>query len=173
MDSHGYSAPGPRTWFGRAAWSRENTELVMIAAALTILPHLFGALIWSRPGRSSGVGTLPTGSLTVGPEGLLNHTRRTRPEIPSRGVCRPRELQHLPIHLDPVVALGERPGPPHHQGFRFLGGTDPLGGDPTGQLVFPVGRTTTYQYRRDIDDHTRHITAHLLYLIPLEFETPR
>ena len=45
MDSRGYSAPGPRTWFGEAAWSRKDTELVVIAAALAALPHLLGALI--------------------------------------------------------------------------------------------------------------------------------
>ena len=45
MDSRGYSAPGPRTWLGEAAWTREDTVLVVIAASLAILPHLLGALI--------------------------------------------------------------------------------------------------------------------------------
>ena len=45
MDSRGYSAPGPRTWLGEAAWTREDTVLVVIAALLAILPHLLGALI--------------------------------------------------------------------------------------------------------------------------------
>ncbi len=45
MDSRGYSAPGPRTWFGEAAWSRKDTELVVIAASLAALPHLLGTLI--------------------------------------------------------------------------------------------------------------------------------
>ena len=45
MDSRGYSAPGPRTWLGKAVWSREDTELVVIAASLAALPHLLGAVI--------------------------------------------------------------------------------------------------------------------------------
>ena len=45
MDSRGYSAPGPRTWLGEAAWSRKDTELVVIAASLAALPHLLGTLI--------------------------------------------------------------------------------------------------------------------------------
>ena len=45
MDSRGYSAPGPRTCLGEAAWTREDTVLVVIAASLAILPHLLGALI--------------------------------------------------------------------------------------------------------------------------------
>ena len=45
MDSRGYSAPGPRTWFGEAGWSREDTELVVMAASLAALPHLLGLVI--------------------------------------------------------------------------------------------------------------------------------
>jgi len=45
MDSRGYSAPGPRTWLGKAVWSREDTELVVIAASLAALPHLLEAVI--------------------------------------------------------------------------------------------------------------------------------
>jgi len=45
MDSRSYSAPGPRTWLGKAVWSREDTELVVIAASLAALPHLLGAVI--------------------------------------------------------------------------------------------------------------------------------
>lgn len=45
MDSRGYSAPGPRTWLGEAAWKREDTGLVVIAALLAVLPHLLGVVI--------------------------------------------------------------------------------------------------------------------------------
>ena len=45
MDSRGYSVPGPRTWFGEAGWSREDTELVVMAASLAALPHLLGLVI--------------------------------------------------------------------------------------------------------------------------------